>query len=197
VELPEGLQMGEQMACVTCDISLPVTWYTAETDINDKLHFRVYEEDGVASKDLVIQLSSRNYNRTEVAEELNTRFRALSVPLSANEDPFRNLIRIFLPTSSPLSFMIFTNKDLRTRCNNTWLGEYYAPSNPQSINDMLANSDRDMQRYNALNRFESGQFSVLPHTVLYIVCPQLGTFGNLGPQGERERKSLSQQDQTN
>jgi hypothetical protein len=157
-----------------------------EKNVNDKLYFRVYEQDGVAYKDFIMQLSTRNYNRTEVAEELNTRFRALNVSLSANEDPFRNLIRIFLPTASPVSFMIFTTKDLRTRCNNTWLGEYYAPSNPQSINDMLANSDRDMQMYNALNRFESGQFSVLPHTVLYIVCPQLGTFGNLGPQGERD-----------
>jgi len=186
VELPEGLQMGEQMACVTCDISLPVTWYTVETNVNGKLYFRVYEEEGSAYKDYIVQLPNRNYDRTEVAETLNARFHAMNVPFSANENPFRNLIRIFLPTVSPLSLMVFTNRDLRTRCNNTWLGEYFAPSNPQSINDMLANSDRDMQKYNALKGFENGQFSILPHTVLYIVCPQLGTFGNLGPQGERD-----------
>ena len=188
VELPEGLQMGEQMACVTCDISLPVTWYTIETNVNDKLYFRIYEEeDGVITyKDYIMQLPSRNYNRTQVAETLTAGFLAMNVPLSASEDIFRNEIRIFLPTTSPLSFMIFTNTDLRSRCNNTWLGEYYIPSNPQSINDMLANSERDMKRYDALNRFQSGRFRIVPHPVLYIVCPQLGTFGNLGPQGERD-----------
>ena len=185
VELPESVQMGENMFCVVCDISLPVTWYTVERNVNDKLYFRIYQADGTTYSDYIMQLTSRNYNRSQVAEELTTRFQALGVPLSANDDPFRNLMRIELPVSSTLSFMVFTNADLKTRCNNTWAGEFYNPINPQSINDMIANANRNMQKYDAVSKFEGGQFSIVPHATLYIVSPQLGTFGNLGPQGER------------
>jgi len=43
-----------------------------------------------------------------------------------------------------------------------------------------------MQRYDVVRLFEGGQFSAVPHSTLYIVSPQLGTFGNIGPQGERD-----------
>jgi hypothetical protein len=186
VEIPESVQMDDNMSCVVCDISLPITWYVVERDVNDKLYFRIYQANGTTYNDYILQMTSRNYNRGEVAEELTTRFAALNVPLSVNEDPFRNLLRIELPAGSALSFMIFTNADLKTKCNDTWLGAYYNTLNPQSINDMIGNSDRSMQKYNVANKFEGGQFSVVPHATLYIVCPQLGTFGNLGPQGERD-----------
>jgi len=82
--------------------------------------------------------------------------------------------------------MVFTNSDLKNRCNDTWRGEYYNVLNTQSINDMIGNSDRSMQRYDVVRLFEGGQFSAVPHSTLYIVSPQLGTFGNIGPQGERD-----------
>ena len=111
----------------------------------------------------------------------------MSIPLQCNEDPFRNIIRIFPKDGfANASFMVFTNADLRERCNNTWQGEYFSPSNPQSVNDIIGNSDFSMKIYNNTANFEGGQFNAVPHHTVYIVCPQLGTFRSLGPQGERD-----------
>jgi hypothetical protein len=186
VELPETIYMDSGMTCVLWDICLPVTWLTVEPDVNDKLYFRIYQSDATTFSDYIMNITSRNYNRSEVVEELNAQFLALGVDLRANEDPYRNLIRIFLPVGSNLAFMIFTNLDLRSRCNNTWRGEYYSSTNPQSINDMIGNAEHNMKRYTAASIFEGGQFNAAPYRTLYITCPQLGNFRSLGPQGERD-----------
>jgi hypothetical protein len=113
-------------------------------------------------------------------------FTDAGIPLQANEDPYRNLIRIFNSGENARSFSVFTNNDLKKRCNNTWTGEYYMTTNPQSVNDMMANSEGSMTIYNASKIFEGGQFSSLPNQSVYILCPQLGNFRSMGPQGERD-----------
>jgi hypothetical protein len=132
IELPETIQMDTGMSCIVTDIVLPITWYTVEPGVNDKLYLRMYESDGVTYVDHIITIPSRSYTRAEVAVALTARFNALNIPLSANEDPFRNLIRIFLPDEAEESFMVFTNADLLTRADTTWKGEYYSSVNPQS-----------------------------------------------------------------
>ena len=42
-----------------------------------------------------------------------------------------------------------------------------------------------MKVYDTSNIYEGGQFNAVPHHTIYIVCPQLGTFRSIGPQGER------------
>ena len=51
---------------------------------------------------------------------------------------------------------------------------------------MIANSEGTMTIYNPSKIFEGGQFSSLPHSTVYIVCPQLGNLRSMGPQGERD-----------
>jgi hypothetical protein len=84
-----------------------------------------------------------------------------------------------------VSFQVFSNLDLKTRCNNTWQGQFFSPTNPQSVNDIIGNSDFRMQVYNKTNFFEGGSFNAVPHHTINILCPQLGTFKSLGPQWER------------
>jgi hypothetical protein len=110
----------------------------------------------------------------------------MGLDLRADDDPYRNLIRIYLPAGSPLSFMVFTNQDLRGRCNNTWKGDYYSTNNTQSVNDIISNSSASMQTYTSSKPFEGGQFNGIPNHTLFLTSPQLGTFRNLGPQGERD-----------
>jgi hypothetical protein len=38
IELPETIQMDDSMGCVVTDIALPITWYTIEPDVNDKIY---------------------------------------------------------------------------------------------------------------------------------------------------------------
>jgi len=93
----------------------------------------VYPSEGDEYVDHIITIPSRNYARSELAATLSALFEGRDIPLVANEDPFRNLLRIFPLEGSDQLFMIFSDLDLVTRANTTWKGEYYSSTNPQSI----------------------------------------------------------------
>ena len=187
IELPETIQMDDSMGCVVTDIVLPITWYTIEPDVNDKIYLRLYL-DAITQEytDYILTLPSRNYRRSELAAALNAVFVAHNLPLTSNDDPFRNIIRIGLPVGAPERFMVFSDVDLVTRANTTWKGEYYSSSNPQSINNIIGNSEYRMKVYTATNGFVGGSYNGLPHHTVYLVCPQLGNFRSIGPLGERD-----------
>ena len=54
LELPETIQMDSGMSCIVTDNVLPITWYTVEPGVNDKLYLRMYESDGVTYVDHII-----------------------------------------------------------------------------------------------------------------------------------------------
>jgi len=58
VEIPESLQMDDNMSCVVCDIRLPITWYSVERDVNDKLYFRIYQSNEPSYNDYILQTTS-------------------------------------------------------------------------------------------------------------------------------------------
>jgi hypothetical protein len=186
IELPETIQMDDNMGCVVTDIVLPIAWRTIEPDVNDKLYLRIYPIEGDEYVDHIVTIPSRSYTRAELAVTLTAIFADRNIPLAANEDPFRNLLRIFLPEDDERSFMIFSDVDLVTRANTTWKGEYYSSTNPQSINNILGNSEFRMKVYNAENIFEGGSYNGLAHHTVYLVCPQLGNYRSIGPLGERD-----------
>jgi hypothetical protein len=133
VELPETVTVEDSMCCVVTDICIPVSWYTVETDVNDKLFLRVMR--GIDYSDYIITLESRNYTRSELVQAINDKFAALNLPLDCNQDPFRNIIRITLTASTYDQFMVLSNADLKTDyIKETWRGQYFSPTNPQSIN---------------------------------------------------------------
>ena len=142
---------------------------------------------GVDSTDYIITFDARNYTRPELVQSMNDKFAALSLPVSCNEDPFRNIVRITITPASNKQFMVLTNFDLKTDFITTsWKGGYYSQSNPQTINEVIGNTDFKLNVYTSTNIYEGGQFSAVPHHTIYIVCPQLGTFRSIGPQGERD-----------
>ena len=185
VELPETVTVEDSMCCVVTDICIPVSWYTVETDVNDKLFLRVMI--GIDYSDYIITLESRNYTRSELVQAINDKFAALNLPLDCNQDPFRNIIRITLTASTYNQFMVLSNADLKTDyIKESWRGQYFSPTNPQSINEVIGNTDFRLNVYGSTKIYEGGQFNAVPHHTIYIVCPQLGTFRSIGPQGERD-----------
>jgi hypothetical protein len=186
VELPETITVDDNMCCVVTDVCIPVSWYTVETDVNDKLFVRVITT-ATNFADYIITFASRNYTRTELVDAINYEFAQRSLPLECDEDPFRNIIRIVATAISNKQFMVFSNADLQTNfLRETWKGTYYSRSNPQSINDVIGNTDFKLKVYDSVNIYEGGQFNAVPHHTVYIVCPQLGTYKSIGPQGERD-----------
>jgi hypothetical protein len=188
IELPETMQMDDNMHVIVTDVVIPITWLTVEEDINDKLYVRLIEatSENITCTDYILKIPSRNYNRQELAEAISDVCEARGLPLRANDDPFRNLIRIFLPADSQLQFMVFSEKDLDTKANVTWTGPYYTSANPQSINNIIGNSLFRMKTYDAANIFEGGSYNGVPHHTIYLVCPQLGNRSSVGPLGERD-----------
>jgi hypothetical protein len=145
IELNETVAVEENMKCVVTDVCIPVCWCSIEASTNDKLYLRLYDASSLTSwKDYVLRMPARSYTRTEFAQVMTQLFTDAIIPLQANDDPYRNLIRIFNSAGNERSFSVFTNNDLKTRCNNTWTGEYYMITNTQSVNDMMANSEGSM-----------------------------------------------------
>ena len=74
IEPPENLDMDEGVSCGVCDISLLVTWYSLEPDLNDKLYIKMYQANGTAYRDHIFLLPIRNCTRLEVAAMLTNLF---------------------------------------------------------------------------------------------------------------------------
>ena len=61
IEPPENVHMDKGVSCGVCDISLLVTWYSLEPDLNDKLYIKMYQANGAAYRDHIFLLPIRNY----------------------------------------------------------------------------------------------------------------------------------------
>ena len=53
------------------DIQIPVTWYTIQSGVNDKVYFRVTTISSGAKTDYIVTLPESNYTFTEFATAVN------------------------------------------------------------------------------------------------------------------------------
>ena len=150
IELPETMQMDDNMHVIVTDVVIPITWLTVEEDINDKLYVRLIEatSENITYTDYILKIPSRNYNRQELAEAISDVCEARGLPLRANDDPFRNLIRIFLPADSQLQFMVFSDKDLQITgvILNFDFNKFSLNNANASGNGLLAKSLQDIRK---------------------------------------------------
>ena len=67
---------------------------------------------------------------------------------------------------------------------STWNGQPYSKEDIQSVNNIISNTS--LVGYTKDRPFVSGFIDTLTHHTIYIKCAQLGSFQNIGPQGERD-----------
>ena len=79
-ELPETLSLPHNIIFYVDDVCIPHSWYTIETNINDKLYLMVCptdvdaDGDGIAYK--IVTIDPGIYNGGEIAIELQTKMEA-------------------------------------------------------------------------------------------------------------------------
>ena len=193
IDLPESVYLPVGTHCYVTDVSFVHAWYTIEKDTNDKLYCTF--QHGQNKYDEIIVLDSRNYNLDTLVDELQIKFSAMiatapiwlqllfSAQVTANPD--RGTLSIINTMVTLDSFYIWSDVDLK---NETffkgWNGAYYDPFNPQSINRLIKNYVTP--KNNTYKPFVSGFVDTITHHNIYIKSPQLGSFQNIGPQGERD-----------
>ena len=74
VELPETVSF-DRNNCVfyLSDISIPRSWYSIETDINDKLYFHIAQSGFIQS--YIITLTPGNYTSPDIKNEIQTKLK--------------------------------------------------------------------------------------------------------------------------
>ena len=181
VEVPESIHLPENMGCMLTDISIPHTWYSID-ELNSKLYIRI-DANGTIT-DQVLTLVHRNYDINTLAQELHNVIGNAVSPFTVSATPIDYLGTITVATTWPvLAFKILTNDELYNNLNGTWTGASYDPRNPHSCNDVLRN---DAAKWcNFVNSFQSGFVDTISNHSVYITSPQLGSFLNIGPRGER------------
>ena len=180
-ELPESTHLPENMGCMLTDICIPHTWYSID-ELNSKLYIRIVANG--TTTDQILTLVQRNYDINTLAQELHNQIGNAVSPFTVSATPLDYLGAIIIATTWPvLTFKILTNDELYNNLNGTWTGASYDPRNPQTCNDVLRN---DAPMWCGLgNSFKSGFVDTISHHTVYITSPQLGSFLNLGPRGER------------
>jgi len=78
INLPQSLTFAENTVFYIDDVSIPHSWFSIESNINDKLYVMVSplnpdsDNLGVAYK--IVNISPGNYNGVELAAEIETQF---------------------------------------------------------------------------------------------------------------------------
>ena len=189
IELPETVQLPDNLGAMITDITIPNTFYTIDTQ-NNRLYLRMthrpFGSVSTLTDDLWLQLDSRNYSldtlSTALAAKINATFPPTNVVSSTFDENLGSLKLI--PTSADVRFKVLTDEELRTNVGGTWSGLYYNTETPNSCNDVLRNSGISPLN-TADSPYVSGFVDTMAHHNVYITSPQLGTFQNIGPRGER------------
>ena len=78
IDLPQTIKLPDNCVCYIDDVSIPRTWYTVESGVNDKLYFRLQFANGGAYYDYIITLESKDYNGVQFAAEIQSKITAIT-----------------------------------------------------------------------------------------------------------------------
>ena len=184
-ELPFSITLPKECIFLIDDVCIPHTWYSIETNINDKLYIYLsYAAPASGTPiSLIVQLPAGNYNGTLFQAELQSLLNAqLPGIFTVTYNATTSNVTI-AATSAPTgcNFQILTDNDLSTSLNGLFT-QSFNKSNPASINDILRNYGT-APKYSTSNPYTSGFLNFSPINNLYLSSPNLGTFTTLAPRG--------------
>ena len=181
IEISDNIELEPNIGCIVQDITIPHTWYNIN-HTNNGLYFRFNDQD------FIIRLAPRSHNIFSLATYLEQAMNTVTNAIQANaftvlRDDDAGIITIEVAGAS--TFSIFNDKDLSTRVNGTWNGDFYIPSNPLSMNTLLRINGLELETHDANYAFQSGLIDLQPLHSLYLASSRLSTHSNLGPASQR------------
>ena len=190
VELPETLEMEQNVGMIITDITIPSTWYNINTN-NNNFYFRSFVpgQELVAYNDFVITLEPQNYNLTELANALHAlmNIAAGGEVYTVNERAQTGDIQ-FGSFQANLRTRILNDDELKTRVGGTWNGGYYDMNNLRTLNSMLRinnlNNDARSIQF-PINTVRTGLVDLNPIHNVYITSTKLSNYSTISLNGQR------------
>ena len=170
-ELKETILLPRNTIAYIDNITIPHSWYSVETVINDKLYIQVTstETDPALKPNVcqIVQLSKGNYNITTLATEIvnkaNASFATGAIPTHFNvtmnipENTFT-----LSPAVSTVVFKILTDYDLQYGLpatiggwNSSWTGPAFTYETTCDINEKMNNFDGPSTFSHSVTHFKS------------------------------------------
>jgi hypothetical protein len=175
-ELSASVLLPDDTVFYIDDICIPHSWYTIETNINDKFYISVYDFPNTSIyTDYVLTLESKTYTGADLATELQAQLNTL-VPavFTVTYLASKHVISIVCLSTTKV-FKVLTYNDII---------QTYNINDPNDTTDMFKLTVGYSPFYDVTNPFISGPLSLQPIRNIYISSPNLGNFNTMGPRGE-------------
>ena len=188
-ELPETLYCEESSVVYVDDICIPVSFWTIEENINNKVYLYLYDTISTDNKaSFIISLTPGNYTSQEFSNELQAQLKsATDNSLKTNiftctYSSRKNIITISI-NYFDLKFVILSDEDLKTKLNNKYYLTYNL-SNTADCNDILGNNEIINRECDSSIPFVSGYINMHSIKNIYMHCPELSHYDTVGPKYE-------------
>ena len=137
IDLPQTIKLPDNCVCYIDDVSIPRTWYTVESGVNDKLYFRLVLANGGTSYDHIITLDSKDYNGVQFAAQVQGKITAVTAG-AATTCVYDSQDRKMSVSVANLDINFSTDEEL-VNVNNLWGGGSVDVNNLSSGNELLTN----------------------------------------------------------
>ena len=179
IDLPQTLKLPDNCVCYIDDVSIPRTFYTVETGVNDKLYFRL--QLGGTYYDYIITLASKDYNGVQFAAEIQSKITSITsgAATSCSYDAQTKQMSVSVAN---MNIKFFTDEELKDLPNwgaGLGTGGIYDPKNTSCGNELLTN-------VTALLATPTATFylNLTPVRNIYMKSPNLSSFNTIGCNGE-------------
>ena len=181
IDLPQTLKLPDNCVCYIDDVSIPRTFYTVETGVNDKLYFRLQLANGGTYYDYIITLASKNYNGVQFAAEIQSKIQAVTGG-AATSTSYDGQTKKMSVSVANMNINFFTDEELKDLPNwgaGLGTGGIYDPKNTSCGNELLTN-------VTALLATPTATFylNLTPVRNIYMKSPNLSSFNTIGCNGE-------------
>ena len=191
ITLPYTIQLPDNCVFFVTDVCIPNVWQTIDEDFNDRLYLYYNTPSGtpaspgdLESRYLVVKLSPGNYTLTELATEIQTKFRnaltdtaKLFTTFNVSTNVSTNSLTISLSGTYNVSFKLYTDDEVESS-HLLWTGGFFGvvdPGNAKSANDVLSH----VIPMNRSSSWTSGFVNLQHIHNIYITSPNLGSFDTL------------------
>ena len=182
IDLENTIQLPDNATFYISEIHIPTSWYSIETDYNDKLYIRYLFSDN-SYIDKIVQLPRKSHDGDSLGKDLDT-YLKLNYR-DPNTEPFQvlyiediNSIQI-TPIAPGLRFKLFSDEELQMDIG--WNGTHYNKNDLQSVNNVLRNR-KITPIYSLASPYMSQFLNLLNINTIYITSPDLGSYSTLGPR---------------
>ena len=186
VELPEALQTDNGVHCYIHEVTLPNSWYSIQSGLNNILYFYsspvVPDEDNTNVHYLALQLDEGVYTGTELATELKTKINDV-----VDNTNFSNTYEISYSVKTNKTtissnfadrqFAVLTDEQMKIiYADYIWNGSFNA-NNLQSVHEVLGNYQIAVYQYN--NPYVSGFVNLQTIRNISIHSSQLSSYNQI------------------